>query len=125
MQVKRFLVLAVLCVALSALQAQSRAKKDGAPQRKLYAQLDNNRELPETETKRRKTPNQGMRRIRSKVFTVNILRFNKKIRQKHDREVAALDRYEARLKKQVARQKARKQKANDRKNARTSKKQAQ
>jgi hypothetical protein len=90
----------------------------------LPAQVDNNRELPETETKRRKTPNQGMRRMRSKVFTVNILRFNKKIRQKHDREVESLAKYEARLKKRMAKKNDRIQNAKDKKNARTQKKQA-
>jgi len=75
----------------------------------LPAQVDNNRELPETETRRRKSPNQRLLRIRSKVFTVNILRFNKKIRTKHDREVKALERYELRLKKQMARKDARQQ----------------
>ncbi len=75
----------------------------------LPAQVDNNRELPETETKRRKTPNQTLLRLRSKAFTVNILRFNKKIRTKHNREVKALERYELRLKKQMARKDARQQ----------------
>jgi hypothetical protein len=75
----------------------------------LPAQVDNNRELPETETRRRKSPNQRLLRLRSKVFTVNILRFNKKIRTKHDREVKALERYELRLKKQMARKDARQQ----------------
>lgn len=117
--------IAVLFVNILCLGAQNAPNQNAKPPRKLYAQLDNDRELPEVETKRRKTPNQGMRRLRRRVFTVNILRFNKKIREKHDREVAALDKYEARLKKQVARQKARKQKANDRKNARTQKKQVQ
>lgn len=118
-------VIAVLFVNILCLSAQNAPTQNAKPPRKLYAQLDNDRELPEVETKRRKTPNQGMRRLRRRVFTVNILRFNKKIREKHDREVAALDKYEARLKKQVARQKARKQKANDRKNARTQKKKVQ
>ena len=75
----------------------------------LPAQVDNNRELPEMETRRRKAPNQRLLRLRSKVFTVNILRFNKKIRTKHDREVKALERYELRLKKQMARKDARQQ----------------
>ena len=75
----------------------------------LPAQVDNNRDLPETETKRRKTPNQFMLRMRSKLFTINILKFNKKIREKHDKELESLERYELRLRKRKAKQDARKE----------------
>ncbi|UPT67879.1 MAG: hypothetical protein M0D57_04240 [Sphingobacteriales bacterium JAD_PAG50586_3] len=57
----------------------------------------------EPEKKKRKSPKQGALRVRSKIFTVNILRFNKKIRAKHDKETKALARYEERLKKRNAR----------------------
>lgn len=37
-----------------------------------------------------KPKNKGMRRMRNKLFTVNLFKYNKKIREKRDRELKAL-----------------------------------
>ena len=43
-----------------------------------------------TPNPRKPGTDKSMRRMRSSLFTVNVLHFNKKIREKHDREVKAL-----------------------------------
>jgi hypothetical protein len=94
---KRIIAFILICVCIT---LGLKAKSTG-----LRAQGKTPIEL-EPEKKKRKSPRQGMLRMRSKIFTVNVFRFNKKIRRKHNKEMKALTKYEARLKKRKARKDA-------------------
>ena len=79
----------------------------GLSQPIAVAQVENTAP-PELEPeKNKKKTGQGMLRLRRRMFTVNVGRFNKKIREKHNRGVKKLARYEYRLKKKQARKDAR------------------
>ena len=50
----------------------------------------NNAAIENTPGPRKPGSNMGMRRMRSKIFTINVGHFNKKIRVKYDKEMKAL-----------------------------------